>query len=81
MALLKEDGSLNMEWLGQLPIEEFTKVFGKLTREQVDEFWSRIPLNESKGPTRPVMVDYPMETDGVDAVDFLNKAFGKYGIR
>lgn len=81
MALLKEDGSLNMEWLGQLPIEEFTKVFGKLTREQVNEYWSRIPLNESKGPTRPVMVDYPMETDGVDAVDFLNKAFGKYGIR
>lgn len=48
MALLKEDGSLNMEWLGQLPIEEFTKVFGKLTREQVDEFWSRIPLTNPR---------------------------------
>lgn len=81
MALLKEDGSLNMEWLDSLPLEEHLKVFGRLTREQVNEYWSRIPLNESKGPTRPVMVDYPMETDGVDAVDFLNKAFGKYGIR
>lgn len=81
MALLKEDGSLNMEWLDSLPLEEHLKVFGRLTREQVDEFWSRIPLNEYKGPTRPVMVDYPMETDGVDAVDFLNKQREKYGTK
>ena len=86
MALLKEDGSLNMEWLGQLPIEEFIKVFGRLTREQVNEFWSRIPINESKGPTRPVMVDYTLEDEiargtAVDAVDFLNKQREKYGTK
>ena len=53
----------------------------KITREEMDEFWSKIPLNESKGPTRAVMVDYPMETDGVDAVDFLNKQREKYGAK
>lgn len=81
MALLKDDGSLDIEWLNKLPIEEFTKVFGRLTREQVNEYCSKLSPEESKGPTRAVMVDYPMETDGVDAVDFLNKLREKYGIK
>lgn len=86
MALLKEVGSLNIEWLDSLPLEEHLKVFGRLTREQVNEYWSKIPLNESKGPTRPVMVDYTLEDEiargtAVDAVDFLNKQREKYGTK
>ena len=41
MALLKEDGSLDIEWLNSLPIDEFTKVYGRLTREQVEEYWAK----------------------------------------
>lgn len=84
MALLKEDGSLDIKWLNELPIEEFTKVFGRLTREQVNEYCSKLPLDESKGPTRAVMVDYTLEDElrngAVIAVDFLNKLREKYGI-
>ncbi len=79
MALLKEDGSLDIEWLDSLPLEEHIKVFCKLTREQVDEYWSKAP--QLDGPTKVVIVDYPMESDGVDAVEFLNKQREKYGTK
>jgi len=78
MALLKEDGSLDIEWINKLPIDEFTKVYGKLTREQIDEYWSKQPIKESTGPTRVVKVNYPMERDGVDAIEFINKMREKY---
>lgn len=86
MALLKEDGSLDVEWLDSLPLEERIKEFGRLTRKQVDEYWSKIPINESQGPTRAVMVDYTFEDEikrgtAVDAVDYLNKMREKYGTK
>ena len=79
MALLKEDGSLDIEWLNSLPIDEFTKVYGRLTREQVEEYWAKTPTTD--GPTQPVIVDYPMESDGVDAFEFLKKQREKYGLK
>ena len=75
MELLKEDGSLNIEWIHTLPVDEYIKVYGILTREQVDEYWSK--TSSSHRPILPVIVDRPMETVGVDAVDFLNKLMGK----
>ena len=86
MALLKEDGSLDVEWLDSLPLEERIKEFGRLTRKQVDEYWSKIPINESQGPTRAVVVDYTFEDEikrgtAVDAVDYLNKMREKYGTK
>ena len=86
MALLKEDGSLDMNWLNSLPIEEFDKEFGKLTQEQADEFWARIPINESKGYTQSTIVEYSFEEELergtiVNAVCFLNKQREKYGTK
>ena len=86
MALLKEDGSLDVEWINSLPLEERIKEFGRLTRKQVDEYWSKIPINESQGPTRAVMVDYTFEDEikrgtAVDAVDYINKMREKYGTK
>ncbi len=75
MALLKEDGSLNIEWIHTLPVDEYIKVYGILTREQVDEYWSK--TSSSHRPILPVIVDRPMETVGVDAKDFLNKLMRK----
>jgi hypothetical protein len=75
MALLKEDGSLNIEWIHTLPVDEYIKVYGILTREQVDEYWSK--TSSSHRPILPVIVDHPIEAVGVDAVDFLNKLMGK----
>ena len=81
MALFKENGSLDVEWIDNLPIEEFTKVYFRLTREQEEEFWNKVP-----GPTKAVVVDYTFEDEikrgtMVDAVEFLNQQREKYGTK
>ena len=55
---LKEDGSLDVERINKLSLEEYIDVMGDLTEEQVEEYFSTIPINESIGPTIPVEVDY-----------------------
>lgn len=81
MAFLKEDGSLDIEYYNSLPLEEWMDEFASLTDEQVDECISKLPANESKEPVRVIVVDYPMEEDGVDAKEFLNNQRKKYGIK
>ena len=80
MALLKEDGSLDVERIRHLQIEEFVKEYGKLSREQIKEYWSRIPLDESKNcdRIRAAEIDSFIENNGVNAMDFLNKMRLKY---
>lgn len=85
MALLKEDGSLDIERINKLPIEEYIKEIGTLTEEQYKEYLSKLPINESKEPTRAIRVDYTLEEElekgGVIAEDFINKMREKYGIK
>ena len=71
MAFLKEDGSLDIEYYNSLPLEEWMDEFASLTDEQVDEYISKLPANESKGPVRVIVSDYTLEEDGVDAEEFL----------
>ena len=78
MALLKEDGSLDIERINKLPLEEHMKEVGSFTREQFKQYVSAIPLNEGKSYPRAIMVDSP---HGVDAEDFMNKMREKYGRR
>ena len=85
MAILKEDGSLDVERINSLPVEEFMDVMGDLTEEQVEEYFSTIPINESIGTTTPLEVDYTLEEDikrnGIINVDdFINNMRKKYGI-
>lgn len=72
MALLKEDGSLDIERINQLPIEEYMEEIGELTETQYKEYLSKIPFNESKETTKAVLVNYIMEEDGVDAEEVIN---------
>lgn len=72
MKFLKEDGSLDIERINQLPLEEYMDMFGEFTQEQVNEYNSKLPINESKEPMKAVVVDYPMEEDGVDAEELIN---------
>ena len=72
MALLKEDGSLNIEWINKLPIEEYWDMMGQLTEKQVLEYNSQLPLNESKEPMKAVSANKPIEEYGVDADEILN---------
>ena len=76
MALLKEDGSLDIERINKLPLEEHMKEVGSLTREQFKEYISSIPLNEGKTYPRAVRVD---QIHGVDADELMNKMREKYG--
>ena len=41
MALLKEDGTLDIERINQLPIEDYMKEVGNFTNEQRKEYYSK----------------------------------------
>jgi hypothetical protein len=72
---LKEDGSLDVMRISCLPLDIFTKVVEDLTQEQWKEFSAKCkPYTvTATGPIEPIVVDYPIEEDGVDALEFLNK--------
>ena len=59
--LLKEDGSLDVERINSLPRDEKHCEIGKFTREQMEEYLSKLPINESRYPMKIVDVDYKME--------------------
>lgn len=78
MVYLKEDGSLDIEHINRLPIEEYMEIIGKLTDEQYNYYVSTLPINEGKQHTKAVIVDYTMEDEikrgtGVDIEDFLKE--------
>jgi len=58
--LLKEDGSLDVEWINKQPLDERLKEMSKYTREQMEEYFSKVGIvfNES---TKPIEVDYEIE--------------------
>lgn len=59
---LKEDGSLDVERIRKLPIEEKDREIGKFTREQMKEYISKLSINETMQNTiKVVKVDYTME--------------------
>ena len=76
MAFLKEDGSLDIERINKLPLEEYMDMMGDLTQEQVREYVTKLPINESKEPMKAVIVDYTLEEEiergGVIAEDLIN---------
>ena len=61
MKYLKEDGSLDVERINKLPLEERLHEIGKFTREQVEVYFSKVPIKESSMSITPVKVDYKME--------------------
>lgn len=78
MALLKEDGTLDIEHINQLPIDEYIDEIGGLTSEQFEEYSSKRPINESKETTQAIFVDYTIDEDIernglVEVNEFLDK--------
>lgn len=69
--LLKEDGSLDVERINSLPREDKIREMGKFTREQMKEYISKMPINESHEPVKVIKVDYKME-------DLLARGCGTY---
>ena len=86
MALLKEDGSLDIERINKLPYEDFVDEIRNMTDGQYNEFISKLPLNESYEPTEIMYVDYTMEEDVeknglVNADDFFSKIRNKHNMK
>ena len=84
MVFLKEDRSLDIERINKLPLEEYMDMMGDLTQEQVREYVTKLPINESKEPMKAVIVDYTLEEEiergGVIAEDLINNLRKKYVI-
>ena len=76
MVFLKEDGSLDIERINKLPLDEYMDMMGDLTQEQVSEYVTKLPINESKEPMKAVIVDYTLEEEiergGIIAEDLIN---------
>lgn len=82
MALLKEDGSLDVERINNLPFEEHVREISNLSQEQFKEYFSKLP--STYNPICVVDVDYTMEEDVirnglVNADEMFDKIRKKYG--
>ena len=77
MALLKEDSSLDVERIQKLPYNEYIHEISNFTKEQYDEYVSKIPINESQGTVIPIVVEdvdeYLKNNGYVNAWDVINK--------
>lgn len=72
MVFLKEDGSLDIERINKLPLEEYWDMMGCLTEEQVMEYNRNLSINENRGSIKVIVADRPLEEYGVDAEEVLN---------
>ena len=77
MALLKEDGSLDIERIQKLPYKEYIHEISNFTKEQYEEYVSKIPINESQGTVIPIVAEdvkeYLRNNGYVNAWDVINK--------
>ena len=75
MKYLKEDGSLDIKRINQLPIEEYMDVVGDLTEEQYEEYLSKLPINESNEPIRIIKVNSPRGIDANEVINNIGKTY------
>ena len=74
---MTEDGSLDVERINNLPLEEHMREVGSFTQEQFKEYISAIPVDDSYIYPRSVKVNYSMDEDGVDAEEVIKKLRSK----
>lgn len=85
MTLLKEDGSLDVERINQLPIEQYEDVLAQLSEERFEEYLSKNSINENHGPIRinyieGEMDEYMTGRGCMKAEDAITKIKEKYGL-
>lgn len=76
MVFLKEDGSLDIDRMLNLPIEEFIETIENMTMEQYNYFTTNLPPDEGNWPPKAVEYD-PLEElikrgEAVDLKEYLN---------
>ena len=62
---------MDIERINNLPFEEYMNTMGDLTQEQVKEYLSKLPINESNEPMRAIKVDSTFDM-GVNADMVIN---------
>ena len=60
MEYINEDGSLDVERINSLPLDERLKEMGKFSREQMEEYFSKVGISFNES-TKPIKVDYKIE--------------------
>ena len=60
MEYIKEDGGLDVERINSLPLDERLKEMGKFSREQMEEYFSKVGISFNES-TKPIKVDYKIE--------------------
>ena len=75
MVFLKEDGTLDIERIDQLPLEVYMDAICELNRSQLEEYLSQLPSDESHEPMQAIKVNYGRddERSGVDMDEYLRK--------
>ena len=75
MVYLKEDGSLDVERIRKLHIEERARMVSSFNDNQLKCYISKFPINESQQPIKAVPVNYDFDDtrSGIDADEFFNK--------
>ena len=75
MIPIKEDGTLYVELINKLPLNDYMEVMGELSSKQLDYYMANTPMEPSAGPVIPI----PEEDDiidlgwGVDAKKLLDQ--------
>lgn len=85
MVFLKEDGSLDIERMNALPIEEHMKMVGELTDDQYHQYVASFPENDGTQPVKAIVVDYSMEDEikrgtAVDIDEYLKRKRKELGL-
>jgi len=82
MALLKEDGSLDVERIKKLPLSECKREIGSFTKEQYREYLSSLLLNESQQKPKVIVggrtLEEALAMGYVDAEERINNIGKKY---
>lgn len=61
--IINHNGSLDIERINNLPIDEYINVIENLTVSQRDEYNSQLPINEGGQHTKAVFVDSTLEEE------------------
>lgn len=82
MLPLKEDGSLDIEFINLLPFHDYLEALGSFTHQQLQDYMSKLPEDRPDEPMIAHKVDFDLDDprSGADAHKYLAQKKKKYGI-
>ena len=75
MIPVKEDGTLYIELINKLPLDDYMDVMGSLSESQIDYYMANTLMEPSTGPVKPILeADDIIDLGwGVDAKNLLDQ--------